>query len=145
DGTVSIFHLLSGNIALDEPIQAGALAEAAAAQGVSNRNPVVGHQLSDDEEVMIVGRQNGEISFWESGFNPSFGRWGMLPGLVKTASFAHGSQMFAISANARGSRVVTLGTDYGMTKMGTMILDPVRVRVWDRPKGWEIARITSLT
>jgi WD40 repeat protein len=113
------------------------------AQGVSQRNLPIQVQFVSDEKGIFVARQQGDLILWTQGLLPSFGMFGILPGLAPAFRLNHGTDIEGASASEDATRVVSFGTQSGMSGMGAMVIAPWTVRVWDAAAGQEIARISN--
>ena len=69
--------------------------------------------------------------------------FGIFPGLVPVFRLNHGTDIKGASASEDATRVASFGTQSGMSGMGTMVIAPWTVRVWDAAAGQEIARISN--
>jgi WD40 repeat protein len=113
------------------------------AQSLSGRNLPIHVQFVSDENGIFVAREQGDLILWTQGLLPNFGYWGILPGLVPAFRLNHGSDIKGASATEDATRVVSFGTQSGMSGMGAMVIAPWTLRVWDAAAGQEIARISN--
>jgi WD40 repeat protein len=113
------------------------------AQVVSGRNLPIQVQFVSDENGIFVAREQGDLILWTQGLLPSFGMWGIMPGLFPAFRLNHGTDIKGASASEDATRVVSFGTQSGMGGMGTMVIAPWILRVWDAAAGQEMARISN--
>jgi WD40 repeat protein len=140
---VKVVETTRGHVVLSEGQPGNAATQLMALQGVSNRNPVVGLQLTKSETAWVVGRGQGQIELWQPGLLGSFGTFGVVEGMANVVTLNHGSPMNQFSASEDGTMVATVGRTSGMSPTGTMVVEPNKVRVWDLQSWMEIARIAS--
>lgn len=113
------------------------------AQVVSGRNSPIHMQFVSDEKGIFVAREQGDLILWTQGLLPSFGMFGILPGLVPAFRLNHGTDIRGASASEDATWAVSFGTQSGMSGTGTMVIAPWTLRVWDAAAGQEIARISN--